>query len=109
MSTTLVRMAATGAGAYDLNYDRMADIKAVYDPDNVVAGPPSVTQQRLQLGFLDAIHIDLAPVVLGRGIPALRSPDQAGRAPCHRGFQEPAHHAHHLPSHQVPASPRAHP
>jgi dihydrofolate reductase len=35
---------------------------------NVVVGSPSVTQQCLQLGLLDAIHIDLAPVVLGRGI-----------------------------------------
>jgi hypothetical protein len=33
-----------------------------------VIGAPSVTQQCLQLGLLDAIHIDLAPVVLGRGI-----------------------------------------
>jgi dihydrofolate reductase len=31
-------------------------------------GAPSVTQQCLQLGLLDAIHIDLVPVVLGRGI-----------------------------------------
>ena len=35
---------------------------------DVVVGAPSVTQQCLQLGLLDAIHIDLAPVVLGRGI-----------------------------------------
>jgi dihydrofolate reductase len=33
-----------------------------------VVGAPSVTQQCLQLGLLDAIHIDLAPVVLGHGI-----------------------------------------
>jgi hypothetical protein len=32
---------------------------------------------------------------------ALRSPDQPGRAPHHRGFREPAHHAYHLPGHQV--------
>lgn len=31
-------------------------------------GAPSVTQECLRLGLLDAIHIDLAPVVLGRGI-----------------------------------------
>jgi dihydrofolate reductase len=31
-------------------------------------GAPSVTQQCLQLGLLDAIHIDLAPALLGRGI-----------------------------------------
>jgi len=35
---------------------------------DVVVGAPSVTQQCLQLGLLDAIHIDLAPVVLGHGI-----------------------------------------
>lgn len=35
---------------------------------DVVVGAPSVTQECLQLGLLDAIHIDLAPVVLGRGI-----------------------------------------
>ena len=35
---------------------------------DVVVGAPSVTQQCLQLGLLDAIHIDLTPVVLGRGI-----------------------------------------
>jgi dihydrofolate reductase len=35
---------------------------------DVVIGAPSVTQQCLQLGLLDAVHIDLAPVVLGSGI-----------------------------------------
>ena len=35
---------------------------------DVVVGAPSVTQQCLQLGLLDAIHVDLVPVVLGRGI-----------------------------------------
>jgi dihydrofolate reductase len=35
---------------------------------DVVVGAPSVTQVCLRLGLLDAIHIDLAPVVLGRGI-----------------------------------------
>jgi dihydrofolate reductase len=35
---------------------------------DVVVGSPSVTQQCLQLGLLDAIHIDLVPVVLGGGI-----------------------------------------
>ncbi len=35
---------------------------------DVVVGAPSVTQQCLQLGLLDASHIDLAPVVLGRGL-----------------------------------------
>jgi dihydrofolate reductase len=35
---------------------------------DVVVGAPSVTQQCLQLRLLDAIHIDLVPVVLGHGI-----------------------------------------
>jgi dihydrofolate reductase len=35
---------------------------------DVVVGAPSVTWKCLQLGLLDAVHIDLAPVVLGRGI-----------------------------------------
>jgi dihydrofolate reductase len=35
---------------------------------DVVIGAPSITWQCLQLGLLDAIHVDLAPVVLGRGI-----------------------------------------
>ena len=35
---------------------------------DVIVGAPSVTQECLRLGLLDAIHIDLAPVVLGRGI-----------------------------------------
>jgi len=35
---------------------------------DVVVGAPSVTQPCLQLGLLDALHIDLVPVVLGRGI-----------------------------------------
>jgi dihydrofolate reductase len=35
---------------------------------DVVVGAPSVTQECLQLGLLDAIHVDLAPVVLGHGI-----------------------------------------
>jgi dihydrofolate reductase len=40
---------------------------------DVVVGAPSVTQQCLQLGLLDAVHIDLAPVVLGRGIRLFES------------------------------------
>ncbi len=35
---------------------------------DVVVGAPSVTQQCLELGLLDAIHIDLVPVVLKSGI-----------------------------------------
>ncbi len=44
----------------------------------VVVGSPSVTQQCLQLGLLDEIHVDLAPVVLGAGI---RLFDHLGQAP----------------------------
>lgn len=35
---------------------------------DVVVGAPSVTQACLQLGILDALQIDLVPVVLGTGI-----------------------------------------
>jgi dihydrofolate reductase len=35
---------------------------------DVVVGAPSVTQTCLQLGLLDAMQIDLVPVVLGTGI-----------------------------------------
>jgi dihydrofolate reductase len=35
---------------------------------DVVVGAPSVTQQCLRLGLLDALHVDLVPVLLGRGI-----------------------------------------
>lgn len=45
----------------------------------VVVGAPSVTQQCLRLGFLDEIHIDLVPVVLGGGIRLFED----GRAPVH--------------------------
>jgi dihydrofolate reductase len=42
--------------------------RAIAGGKDVVVGAPSITWQCLQLGLLDAIHIDLAPVVLGRGI-----------------------------------------
>jgi len=35
---------------------------------NVVVGAPSVVKQCLNAGLLDEIHIDLVPVLLGRGI-----------------------------------------
>ena len=35
---------------------------------DVIVGAPAVTQECLRLGLLDAIHIDLAPVVLGGGV-----------------------------------------
>jgi len=42
--------------------------KKIAGDKTVVVGAPSVMQQCLQLGLLDEIHIDLAPVVLGKGI-----------------------------------------
>ena len=48
---------------------RAADVaRQIAGGKDVVVGAPSITWQCLQLGLLDAIHIDLAPVVLGRGI-----------------------------------------
>lgn len=35
---------------------------------DVVIGAPSVTRQCLELGLLDAIHLDLVPVLLGQGV-----------------------------------------
>jgi dihydrofolate reductase len=42
--------------------------KKIAGDKTVVVGAPRVTQQCLQLGLLDEIHIDLAPVVLGKGV-----------------------------------------
>lgn len=42
--------------------------KRIAGDKTVAVGAPSVAQQCLQLGLLDEIHIDLAPVVLGDGI-----------------------------------------
>ena len=42
--------------------------KQIAGDKDVVVGAPSVTQQCLQLGLLDEIHVDVAPVVLGSGI-----------------------------------------
>jgi dihydrofolate reductase len=33
-----------------------------------VIGAPSVTQECLKLGLLDEIHIDLVPLLLGKGV-----------------------------------------
>ncbi len=35
---------------------------------DVVVGAPSVAQQCLKLGLLDEIHVDLVPLLLGKGV-----------------------------------------
>ncbi len=42
--------------------------RAAAGDKNVVLATPSVTQQCLQAGLLDEIHIDLVPVLLGDGV-----------------------------------------
>lgn len=42
--------------------------KEIAGDKNVVIASPKILQQVIQLGLLDAIHIDLAPVLLGEGI-----------------------------------------
>lgn len=39
----------------------------------VAIATPSIAQQALDLGLLDEIHVDLAPVLLGDGIPFFRA------------------------------------
>jgi dihydrofolate reductase len=48
--------------------DAIDSARQIAGGKDIVVGAPSITRQCLQLGLLDAIHIDLAPVVLGRGI-----------------------------------------
>lgn len=43
--------------------------KAVAGDQSVAVAGPNIAQQCLDLGLLDQIRIDLAPVVLGEGIP----------------------------------------
>jgi len=43
--------------------------RAIAGEKNVVASSTSITQQCLNLGLLDEIHVSLAPVLLGEGIP----------------------------------------
>jgi dihydrofolate reductase len=47
----------------------VVDAQAIAGEKNVVVASPSITQQCLDLGLLDEIHISLAPVLLGTGIP----------------------------------------
>ena len=46
----------------------IATARRIAQDRDVVVGAPSVVKQCLELGLLDEIHIDLAPVVLGGGI-----------------------------------------
>lgn len=47
----------------------IATAREIAGDKDVVVGAPSVVKQCLELGLLDEIHVDLAPVVLGGGIP----------------------------------------
>jgi dihydrofolate reductase len=42
---------------------------AIAGEKNVVVASPSITQQCLDLGLIDEIHVSLVPVLLGAGIP----------------------------------------
>jgi dihydrofolate reductase len=42
--------------------------KKIAGDKNVVIGAPSITRQALKAKLIDEIHIDLAPVLLGKGI-----------------------------------------
>jgi len=46
----------------------IAKAREIAGDKDVVVGAPSVTQQCLRLGLLDEIHIDLVPLLLGRGV-----------------------------------------
>jgi dihydrofolate reductase len=47
----------------------VAEAQAIAGEKNVVVASPSITQQCLDLGVLDEIHVSLVPVLLGAGIP----------------------------------------
>jgi dihydrofolate reductase len=46
----------------------IAQAKAAAGDKNVAIATPGITQQCLQAGLLDEIHVDLAPVLLGDGL-----------------------------------------
>jgi dihydrofolate reductase len=46
----------------------IAKAREIAGDKDVVVGAPSVTQQCLKLGLLDEIHVDLVPLILGKGI-----------------------------------------
>src|SRR5690606_9336402 len=47
----------------------VAQARAVAGEKNVAIGGSSITQQALKAGLLDEIWIDLAPILLGTGVP----------------------------------------
>jgi dihydrofolate reductase len=46
----------------------IAKAREIAGDKDVVVGAPSVTQQCLKLGLLDEVHIDLVPLLLGKGV-----------------------------------------
>jgi dihydrofolate reductase len=51
----------------------VAEARSIAGEKNVVVASPSITQQCLDLGALDEIHVSLVPVLLGAGIPFFAS------------------------------------
>jgi dihydrofolate reductase len=47
----------------------IAQAKAVAGDKKVAIASPTIVRQGLDLGLIDTIHVDLVPVLLGRGIP----------------------------------------
>ena len=47
----------------------VAQAKAAAGDKNVAVASPTIVRQCLDAGLLDAVQVDLVPVVLGRGIP----------------------------------------
>jgi dihydrofolate reductase len=47
----------------------VAQAKALAGEKDVAVATPTITQQCLNAGLLDAISVDLVPVLLGEGIP----------------------------------------
>lgn len=52
----------------------IATAQRIADGGDVVVGAPSVTKECLKLGLLDEIHIDLVPLILGKGVPLFSDP-----------------------------------
>jgi dihydrofolate reductase len=46
----------------------IAKAREIAGDKDVVVGAPSVAQQCLELGLLDVVHIDLVPLLLGKGV-----------------------------------------
>jgi hypothetical protein len=49
--------------------EAVADARAIAGEKDVVIASPTIAQQCLNVGLLDEIHVSLAPVLLGAGIP----------------------------------------